>query len=127
MPRLSSNWSYGYSNGRLTSYTDAAGNQTTYAWALGTASTDQTVQMITDPVNESGQRPTTVIQTYADEATDVAYRAETSTADAGYTFQYNTNPVAACDGDAHNRRWSTATSSRRTSPPTVSPTARPAT
>jgi len=88
-------WSYDYTNGRLTSYTDPAGNQTTYAWALGPDSTDQTVATITHPANDSGERPTTVLATGADQTTGVTYKGASLAEDAGYEFTYNLNVEAS--------------------------------
>ncbi len=95
-------WSYGYdADGRSTSYIDPAGNQTDYGWGTGIESSQPTVATITDEVNDSGQAPKTTLETYADEATDVAYAAATGAEDAPSAVQARRTPPAEPAGIDH--------------------------
>lgn len=78
-------WAYQYTGGRLTKYTDPAGNQTDYGWSGGT---NPQVETITDSANESGLRPQAIIAYQAAQAVGVHYAADAGSGTVGYTVNY---------------------------------------
>jgi RHS repeat-associated protein len=88
-------WAYGYTGGRLTSYTDPESNVVNYGWDT---TADPQVTTITDANNQSGTHPTATITPVAAQVTAVRYA--TATSSVGFDFAYNTTASSRCkDGD----------------------------
>ncbi|WP_141013690.1 DNRLRE domain-containing protein [Nocardioides sambongensis] len=93
-------WNYDYTGedagGLLSGYTDPEGDVTTYEWADAEQTQGKVIERIIDPVNASGQAPTTRLVTRAAETTRVTYGEDTTAGDASYSFTYQDSPVTTC-------------------------------
>ena len=94
------NWYYGYSNGRLSSYTDAEGDVTSYAWVTAVGTPGEVLSTVTNPVNDSGQAPITTLTTRNSETTRVVYAGLSGSDSSGYRFTYaDTIVEGSCSED----------------------------
>ncbi|WP_344203803.1 DNRLRE domain-containing protein, partial [Aeromicrobium alkaliterrae] len=109
-------WNYAYTDGNLTSSSDAAGNATTYEYVA--ASGAPRLSKITQPVNQSGAAPTTEItyNTASAEVATIGARLDNSaTGLLTYSWQFNTGLVPACQ---NNGQLSTVVTDARGKPTT---------
>ena len=86
-------WGFDYDgDGRLVTYTDPEGDETTYGWVAASGTPGQVIETITYPVNDSGAAPQAMLSTQNAQTTKTVYagvRPDGTGKDAEYVFEYH--------------------------------------